>query len=269
MKNSDEVITPWKAAYKMAFVSAEEKTLDGTAIVDLAKKLGIDKTMAQAMARLELFTLASVGALAQEGQQSSTILALQLHNDLNNRTSYLAREIGRIWRAMPAPSLGTTLYNSVAGSVIGQRLGLAPVQQVQSEPFNPVPQGPNRHKDPAFPPTLADKLPTITGGGGTITVTDPQPKATDSAFQVVVTFGAGSTAAANDVIARVVFGSSYDVIPVVNFSCANPGTFSPMPLVAWNVTKTGFEIRTLTAIGGGHVFNFNVTVSPSSGDSTF
>lgn len=265
----DEILTPWKAAYKMAFADAKDDTLQGTAIFDLAKRLGTDKATGELLARLELFTLAAVGSLAQEGQQNTTVLALQLHNDMNNRTSFLAREVGKMWRAMPAPSVGTTLYNSLAGSVLGQRLGLVQIQSPQPELFDPVPKGPNRHKDTAFPPTLADKLATITGGGGAITVSDPQPKATDSAFQVVVTFGAGSTAAANDVIARVVFGSSYDVIPVVNFSCANNGTFSPMPLVAWNVSKTGFDIRTLTAIGGSHVFYFSVTVSPSAGDSTF
>lgn len=263
-----EMLTPWKAAYQLAFITAEPKAITGSAIYQAAREKQIDATTAELMARLELFTLASVGALAQEGQQNSSVLALQIHNDLNNRTAYLAREIGRLWRSMPSPSLSTQLYNGVAGSVIGQRLGLTPIAQPQ-EPFDPVPRGFNRHKDPAFPPTLQDKLGTITGGGGTIVLADPEPKATDISFEVIVTFGAGSSAAANDVIARVNFGSSYDVIPVVNFSCANGGTFAPMPLVAWNVTKTGFEIRTTNAIGGNHVFRFSCTVSPSSGDSTF
>lgn len=266
---SDDMLTPWKAAYELAFIKAEDKTIEGTAIFDLSKRAGADKQTGALLSRLELFTLASVGALAQEGQQNATVLALQLHNDLNNRTSYLAREIGRLWRAMPAPSLGTTLYNSVAGSVLGQRLGLTPMQPTQQEPFNPVPQGPNRHKDTAFPPTLSNKLVTVTGFGGSITLSEPEPKATDAAFQVSVVFGALSAAVANDLVAQVTFGSSYDVIPVVNFSCSGNGSFFPMPLVAWNVTKTGFELRTLGAIAGVQQFLFNVTVSPSAGDSTF
>lgn len=267
--SSDKKLGPWKAAYELAYMQPKAEVLEGTAIFDLATKAGADKTTSALLARLELFTIASVGALAQEGQQNASVLALQLHNDLNNRTSYLAREVGRLWRAMPSPSLGSSLYNSVAGSVIGQRLGLMPIQTTQPEPFNPVPPGPNRHKDTAFPPTLSSKLATITGGGGSIVLTEPEPRATDSAFQITVTFGAGSSALLGDLVCEVNFGSSYDVIPVVTFSNSGSGSFFPLPLVATNVTKTGFLLKTFAAVGGNHVFLFNVSVTPSAGDSTF
>lgn len=259
--------TPWEVPYRKAFVESTLAELKKTAIFDAAKAQAVDDKTAELMGRLEVFTLLSVGSMAHEASQNIATVALQIHNDLNNRTAYLGREVGRIWQAMPAQSLGTTLFNSVAGSTIGQRLGLTPIAAPVPEDFNPVPQAPNRHKNPTTPPVLSNKLATITGGGGTISIADPDPKATDQSFVVNITFGAGSTAAIGDTVVKVSFGSAYDKIPVVIFSTA--GSFAPAPFTIANLTTAGFEIKSNNAISGSLSFAVSFVTSPSYGDSTY
>lgn len=259
--------TPWDVPYSKAFVEATEQQLLQTAIATAGKKAGLDDKTAGLMGRLEILNLISVGAMAHEANQNSATLALQLHNDINLRTSFLGREIGRLWQAMPAPSLGTTLFNSVAGSTIGQRLGLSPLVPAQPAEFDPVPKSANRHKSDQTPPVLSSLLATITGGGGSIALADPEPKAVDAAFVVSILFGAGSSAAVGDTVAKVTFGTPYDKIPVVNFSLS--GTFAPSPFVVTNVSKTGFDIRCNSGVGGSLTFAMSITTAPSFGDSTF
>lgn len=269
MANDNQQLKSWEQVYQAAFKDTPADQLKMRAAFQEATRNGVPDVVALSLARQEAFTIAGVGAFAVEAQHNMAALALQLHHDLNERTGYLSREVGRLWQQRGRGGLGTQLYNGVAGSVIGQRLGLTPIPGPAPAPFNPIPHAPNPHRNATTPPVISAKLATIITPGGTI---DFAPAAiagdpTDAAFYLNITLNALSSAAIGDTICHVTFGTAYDKAPIINRNFES--AFAGSPLYLSGITASGFDIKTNIALVGGTTFVGSFSTLPTSGDSTF
>ena len=230
----------WAAVFDLAFGMDPDK-LSKRQMYDAAIKAGADKSMAQLFARGEALTLAAVGQFAHETQQNIIAVSLQQQNALNDRTSYLAREVGRLWQEIGKPTLATRLWDAAAGSVIGQRIGLSPTVKATPAPapFNPVPQGSSDpHADIAHPPeiTLSGALTTA---GFTFT-TDSTASFCDRTGVVILKNESGSavTMSAGVDLFTVDYHTPYAERPIVTAYVEGSGS-STSGLVGMCVAKNG------------------------------
>ncbi len=260
-----DLLKGWEEVYRMTWDAVPAEALKERAIYKEALSKGVDASLAGLLARMEVFTVAMGGSVAQASQTSLMSVGMQLHHHLNERTAYLARETGRELQRQRkyAPGVGTALWNAAAASTVGQAIGLRVVEQ---EPFNPIPKAANPHKSDGTPPVVSARFAGIIGPGGTIELAT-EPKATDAAFLIRMTFAAGSSANNADIACHIAFGSGYQKMPLVLLSTST--VFSPPPFSIVNLTNDGFDIRVNAAIGGAQVFDLSILSAPTFGDPNF
>lgn len=246
----------WDSAYSLAFGDKATKKLQEREIYNEAISAGLDKTQAGLLARLESFVLASVGAMSQESQNNLAAVMLQQQNSLNERTGFLAREVGRLHQQLRQGSVGTALWNGVAGSVIGQRLGLQPINTPAAPaPVNLVPKASDPHADTSNPPEIALSS-TLQTAGFTFEI-DETVSQSDRSGCIIVKNSSGSdynTSAGVDLI-TITYHKAYAERPIVtayvesNASGANAGYLGPLqPKVGG--TTTGVTLQSINVSSG-------------------
>ncbi len=269
---------PWAQAYETAWNKQSPQDLQKRPIYKDAISAGIDPKIATQLARLEAFTLASSSGLAAEAQNSLVAVGLQLQHDLNLRTSYLGREIGKLWQARQG-GIGTAIWNAAAATTIGRNLGLQPVATAAVPPnFNPYPKPVNPQANPGTPPTFALSS-TLTTATFTIAA-DPTVSLTDRGGVLILTNGAGAgynfgTSGAE--ILTVTFHTPYTQVPSItayaqtDASSTTVGLYGPLQ-VKNGGSKTAFTLQALSVASGNlpshGTLSIRFSVHPVLGSST-